>query len=80
MPSHLHSRGHGFYPPSGGASRAFGLPPAAAKRILRAEARTHFCPKLSGVLKHRTAEQESALVTAVPALCAVFEAEVGQCP
>jgi len=26
----------------GGASRAFGLPQAAAKRILRAEARTHF--------------------------------------
>ena len=31
-----------FYPPSGGASRAFGLPQAAAKRLLRAEARTHF--------------------------------------
>ena len=33
--------GH-FYPPLGGASRAFGLPQAAAKRLLRAEARTHF--------------------------------------
>ena len=31
-----------FYPPTGGASRAFGLPQAAAKRLLRAEARTHF--------------------------------------
>ena len=39
---YLHGRGSGFYPPSGGASRAFGLPQAAAKRILRAEARTHF--------------------------------------
>ena len=34
--------GERIYPPSGGASRAFGLPQAAAKRILRAEARTHF--------------------------------------
>ena len=38
---YLHGRGSGFYPPSGGASRAFGLPQAAAKRLLRAEARTH---------------------------------------
>lgn len=29
------------FPPSGGASRAFGLP-LAAKRVLRAGARTHF--------------------------------------
>ena len=34
-------RGTRFYPPLGGASRAFGLPRAAAKRLLRAEARTH---------------------------------------
>ena len=34
-------RGTRFCPPLGGASRAFGLPQAAAKRILRAEARTH---------------------------------------
>ena len=31
-------------PTLGGASRAFGLPQAVAKRLLRAEARTHFCP------------------------------------
>ena len=34
--------GERIYPPSGGASRAFVLPQAAAKRILQAEARTHF--------------------------------------
>ena len=33
--------GERFYPLLGGASRAFGLPRAAAKRLLRAEARTH---------------------------------------
>ena len=38
---YLHGRGTRFYPPSGGASRAFGLP-LAAKRVLRAGARTHF--------------------------------------
>ena len=32
----------GFTHPRVGASRAFGLPQAAAKRLLRAEARTHF--------------------------------------
>ena len=40
-PSAATGRGIGFYPPSGGASRAFGLP-LAAKRVLRAGARTHF--------------------------------------
>ena len=38
---YLHGRGTRFYPPTGGASRAFGLP-LAAKRVLRAGARTHF--------------------------------------
>ena len=38
---YLHGRGTRFYPPTGGASRAFGLP-LAAKRFLRAGARTHF--------------------------------------
>ena len=38
---YLHGRGTRFYPPTGGASRAFGLP-LAAKRVLRAGAHTHF--------------------------------------
>lgn len=37
-----HGSDQSVYPPLGGASRAFGLPRAAAKRILRAEAHTHF--------------------------------------
>ena len=54
-----YTKGGYFYPPLGGASRAFGLPQAAAKRILRAEARTHFCP-VQGIrwLRHKTVESE----------------------
>ena len=45
---YLHGRGTRFYPPTGGASRAFGLP-LAAKRFLRAGAHTHFCgPRAEG--------------------------------
>ena len=44
-------------PTLGGASRAFGLPPAAAKRLLRAEARTHFCP---GALRRAQARSSPA--------------------
>lgn len=36
------SSGEAIYPPLDGASRAFGLPQAAANAFLRAEARTHF--------------------------------------
>lgn len=48
VPPVLARPGSGFYPPSGGASRAFGLP-LAAKRFLRAGAHTHFCgPRAEG--------------------------------
>lgn len=53
----------------GGASGAFGLPQAAAKRIFAGRS-PHPLP--SGVLKHGTVEQEDTPVAAVPALCADF--------
>lgn len=59
MPLVLARPGERIYPPSGGASRAFGLPQAAAKRILRAEARTHF-----PVGGHPTGPIDNNLITA----------------
>ena len=53
----------------GGASGAFGLPQAAAKRIFAGRS-PHPLP--SGVLKHGIVEQEDTPVAAVPALCADF--------
>lgn len=61
----------------GGASRAFGLPRAAAKRLLRAWPAPTFAQEPSGVLKRGTVEPEGAPVAVVPALCAGFGVGVG---
>ena len=78
--THPEAGGQGdVLPTLGGASRAPGLPQAAA-RSLFGRGPHPLCTGAAGVLRHETGRQEKAAVVGVWALCAGFRAKVGAAP